>query len=178
MVAALALFGTDRLSGRADTGVIDGPYATLLDTADDLGPAHGGRVQLTAALRAASRPVELDRWAGAHGLSLRWRDGDDWAVIEGTPPAVSEAFGVAVHDYRARLGPQAGRVFYASPQQPDVPSAARAEVAGLGRILSHLPYRVARPPTPPRDVPDGGLQPTELLSAYNARVSNRPGFHR
>jgi kumamolisin len=148
----------------------------LLDTAVDLGPARGGRVQLTAALRTASRPVELDRWAGAKGLSLRWRDGEDWAVIEGTPPAVSEAFGVAVHDYRARSGPQVGRVFYASPQQPAVPSAARAEVTGLGRILSHLPYRFAVPPTPPRDVPEGGLLPTQLLSAYNAEPLTDQGF--
>lgn len=176
VVAALAVFGTDRPHAGVGTDVIDGPYATLLDTADDLGPARDGRVQLTAALRSASRPVELDRWAGAHGLSVRWRDGDDWAVIEGTPASVSEAFGVSVHDYRARRGSQAGRVFYASPQQPAVPSAARAEVTGLGRILSHLPYRVAVPPTPPRDVPDGGLQPTQLLSAYNVAPLTEQGF--
>ena len=176
LVAALAVFGTDRPQARAGTYVINGPYATLLDTADDLGPSRGGRVQLTAALRAASRPVELDRWAGANGLSLRWRDGDAWAVIEGNPTSVSAAFGVAVHDYRARSGPQAGRVFYASPQQPAVPSAARAEVTGLGRILSHLPYRVAIPPTLPRDVPDGGLLPSQLLSAYNVDPLTDQGF--
>lgn len=176
MVVALMLAGPDRLTGRQGADVISGPFAGLLAASTDLGPARAGRIQLTAELRRPARPVELDRWAAGHGLSVRWREGDNWAVIEGAPPAVADAFAVPVHDYRARTGPEPGRVFYASPQQPAVPPSARAEVAGLGRILSYLPYRVTAPPTPPLDVPDGGLLPTQLLSAYNATSLAAQGF--
>ena len=46
-------------------------------------------------------------------------------MVEGPPAAVASAFGVAVHDYRGRRG----QVFYASPQQPAVPTSVSAEVA-------------------------------------------------
>ena len=176
LVISLVVAGPDRLRGPGRGDVIGGPFAGLLAASVDLGPARSGRVQLTAELRQPSRPVELDRWAAARGLSVRWRDGDGWAVIEGAAPAVAAAFAVAVHDYRAGTGPGAGRVFYASPQQPAVPPAARTEVAGLGRILSYLPYRETAPPTPPLDVPDGGLLPTQLLYAYNAAPLAEQGY--
>lgn len=176
LIVAMVLAGPDRFRGPGGGDVIDGPFAGLLAASVDLGPARSGRVQLTAELRQPSRPVELDRWAAAHGLSVRWRDGDNWAVIEGAPEAISDAFAVAVHDYRARSGPEVGRVFYASPQQPAVPPAARTEVAGLGRILSYLPYRETAPPTPPLDVPDGGLLPMQLLTAYNAAPLVEQGY--
>ena len=76
---------------------------------------------------------------------------------------------MAIHDYRARDGSDSGQVHYASPQQPAVPRALRSEVAGPGRILSRLPIARLLPPTPPRDVPDGGLLPHQLLTAYNAK---------
>ena len=149
--------------------VITGPYARLLAQSADLGPARDDVVQLTAELQSHTQPVRLTDWAAAHRLSVRWRGGDGWAVIEGEPGAVADAFGVTVRDYRIRGGPDDGRVFYASPQQPAVPPAARTEVAGIGRILGYTPTREAFPfPTPPRDVPDGGLLPNQLLNAYNA----------
>ena len=58
-------------------------------------------------------------WAGEHGLSVRWRPGDNWAIVEGEAPDVGSAFGVSVHDFRGRRG----QVFYASLQQPAVPVA-------------------------------------------------------
>lgn len=148
--------------------VIAGPYARLLAAAADLGPTRSDRVQVTAALRDASAPVLLGEWARAHDVSVRWHAGDNWAVVDGAPAAIAGAFGVAVRDYRLRRGPDAGRVFYASPQQPDIPTAVRGEVTGLGRILGYLPSRVVLPPTPPLDVPGGGLLPNQLLTAYNA----------
>lgn len=146
---------------------IGGPYARLLADSTDLGPARSGSVRVTAALHRRNEPVRLSNWARTHGLSIRWRGGDNWAVIEGTPFAVAEAFGVAIRDYRTRGFPDPGQVFAASPQQPAIPVAVRTEVSGLGRILGYVPTRGAMP-APPRDVPDGGLLPTQLLNAYNA----------
>ena len=172
----LVLFAADRPAALARSADIGGPFARLLSAATDLGPAEGGSVQLTAQLRDASSPVLLNAWARSRGLAVRWRDGEGWAVIEGAPAAVARAFDVAVHDYRMRGGPDRGRVFYASPQQPRIPPTARADVAGLGRILGYLPYREARPPVLPRDVPDGGLLPKQLLKAYNAAALADAGY--
>ncbi len=167
LAITVALCGADRPAAPTPGSPIAGPFAGLLRAATDLGPAQADRVRLTAALHHTSRPVRLERWAHTRGLSVRWHDGDNWAVVEGSPGAVGRAFGVGVRSYQARGGPEPGRVFYASPQQPSIPSATRPEVAGLGRILSYLPYRESLP-MPPRDVPDGGLLPNQLLTAYNA----------
>jgi kumamolisin len=176
LAALLLLSVTGHPSALLRAPLVGGAYARLLATSTDLGAADDAPVRLTAALQQPSRPVELDRWARGHGLSVRWRDGADWAVIDGAASAVERAFGVAVHNYQTRQGPDPGRVFYASPQQPAVPRAAAGEVWGLGRILGYLPYRENRPPTPPRDVPDGGLLPKQLLRAYNADALTDAGY--
>lgn len=176
-VLVASLLAADHSSPPARAAVIDGPYARMLAEAADLGPGRDDPIQVTAALHRHARPVRLEQWARDHGLSVRWRDGDDWAVIEGASQAVADAFGVSVHDYRTRGGPDPGRVFYASPQQPAIPPAARTEVSGVGRILSYTPVREALPmPTPPRDVPDGGLLPSQLLNAYNATPLVEEGY--
>lgn len=143
---------------------ISGPYASLLASSTDLGPAHAEHVQLTAALQGSSQPALLMGWARQQGLSVRWRPGDSWAIVEGEPAAVAGAFDVDVHDYRGMRG----QVFYASPQQPAVPAALRGEVAELGRILGYTPHRESRPPVLPLEVPDQGLTPDALLRTYNA----------
>ena len=173
---ALGLVAADRPATSVRADLIGGPYARMLAESTDLGPAHPQPVQLTAALRRPATPAHLTDWAKEHGLSVRWRDGDAWAIVEGQAGAVADAFEVAVHDYRADRGPDAGRVFYASPQQPDVPDAARDEVAELGRILSLTPHREGMPPTPPIDVPDGGLLPTQLGNAYNVTSLTSDGY--
>lgn len=176
VAVALALPAADQSAPPTRADAIAGPYARLLAQAADLGPAREDRVHVTASLHRPARPVLLQGWARDRDLTVRWRDGDDWAVIEGSPSAVADAFGVAVRDYRTRGGPDSGRVFYASPQQPGVPPVARAEVSGLGRILGYTPIREAMPvPTPPRDVPEGGLLPSQLLNAYNATPLVREG---
>ncbi|MET4431697.1 S53 family peptidase [Mycolicibacterium sp. 624] len=174
-VAAAALLVTSdiRPSPSPDTaGRIDGPFASLLAASTDLGPARGDHVQLTAALRDRTRPVTLIEWARAQGLSARWRLGDNWAIIEGAPAAVSESLDVEVHDYRGKRGQE----FYASPQQPRVPAALAGDVTELGRILSYTPHRMSRPDNFPLDVPDRGLSPTDLLNTYNADDLARAGF--
>jgi kumamolisin len=143
---------------------IGGPFGRLLASATDLGPARNGPVQLTAALRDASDPKTLRGWAKDHGLSVRWRAGDDWAFLAGTPRDLGGAFGVAVHNFRS----PSGQVFYASPVQPTVPAQMQAEVTELGRILNFHRLQVLQPPSLPAEVPAHGLTPTQLMTTYNA----------
>ncbi len=138
----------------------------------DLGPAHRERVHLTAALRAGTTPVRLTEWARQHELSVSWRPGDRWAAVAGDPQAVSTALGVDIHDYRARQG----RLFYASPQQPQVPDQLRSEVAEVGRILSYTPFHDARRWKFPQDVPGVGLSPEALLRAYDVEPLAKAGY--
>lgn len=152
--------------------LIGGPFALLLGASTDLGPSHRDDTQLTVALRDTARPDQLVGWARNKGLSVRWRPGHDWAVIEGHAEKVGNAFGVEVHDYRG----QRGQLFYASPQQPSVPEELRPEVVELGRILSYTPHHTSKPPMLPRDVPDQGLQPSALRNTYNVSDLAAQGF--
>jgi kumamolisin len=152
--------------------VIVGPYASLLASSTDLGPAHTMPVQLTVALRGHRRPDALIRWTGQQGLSMRWRPGEDWAIVDGASTKIADAFRVAVHDYRGRRG----QVFYASPQQPAIPEELRGQVAGLGRILGYTPQREARPSILPLEVPDRGLSPAALRETYNVGPLAAAGY--
>ena len=149
------------------SAIIAGPYARLLAEAVDLGPSRFGTAQVTVELRDSSQPVLLTAWAESHDLAVRWHGGDNWAVIHGAPEVMADAFGIPVRDYRISEGADSGRVFYASPMQPVVPADTRSEVAGLGRVLGYTPTSEALPPIP-REVPDGGLLPNQLLNTYNA----------
>ena len=151
---------------------IDGPYANLLASSTDLGPSQLDRAQLTVGLRGSARPEPLQRWAASKGLDVRWQPGEEWAIVEGAPPDVAEAFDVPVHDYRGMQG----QVFYASAKQPEVPTAVRDTVSDLGRILGFTPHREARPDMIPLDVPPQGLTPNALLTAYNASPLAAAGF--
>jgi len=155
---------------------IGGPYAALLARSSDLGPARGSAVELTVALNDSVRPHRLFGWAEGHGLSVRWRPGDAWAVLGGPPGAVASALNVDVHDYRGQRGQEFGQEFYASPQQPSVPDPVRGEVAGLGRILSYTPHRESRPPIPPTEVPEQGLDPSSLVRTYNIQPLHDAGY--
>ena len=110
-------------------------------------------------------------WATTRGLWMRWRPGDEWAIVEGAAGDVARAFEVSVHDYRGRKG----QVFYASPLQPSIPSALSGVVTGLGRIMGYTPHRTNRPENVPLDVPKGGLTPGGLLDAYNAAPLAKEG---
>ena len=166
-VAVVAGFGTaiEAPGPQPDQPPIGGPYAALLATSTDLGPAQVVTARLTAALQTPQRPGELYSWAHQAGLSVRWHEGDTWALIEGAPGDLGDALGVEVHDYRT----PGGRVFYASAQQPSIPPAVRNDVTGLGRILSYTPHHAARPGPVPREVPDRGLEPDTLRRTYNAQ---------
>ncbi|CDO06883.1 peptidase S53 [Mycolicibacterium cosmeticum] len=155
-----------------ESAVISGPYARLLAASTDLGESRGREVRLTVSLADARRPEELIEWSRARGLRVRWRPGDDWAVVEGEATGVARAFGVPVHDYRGRRG----QVFYASPRQPAVPEELTRSVSDTGRILGYTPHHMARPDLLPMDVPRQGLGPDALLTAYNAHPLAAAGF--
>lgn len=172
-VAMLSLVADLRLvATQGNPAVIDGPFGRLLATSTDLGAARATRVQLTAKLNSASSPERLTAWASQRHLTVQWRPGDAWAVVQGAPGDVGDAFAVPVHDYRD----QRGQVYYASPRQPSVPAAALGEVSALGRILGYTPHHLARPANPPLDVPKRGLTPDALLATYNARPLADQGF--
>ncbi len=143
---------------------ITGPFASLLASSADLGPSSSGDAQLTVALPSSGRPERLMGWASSRGLWVRWQPGNQWAIVEGGATDVARAFAVPVNDYRGRKG----QVFYASPEQPSVPTELRDVVTGLGRIMGYTPHRTNRPDNLPLDVPKGGLTPRGLLDAYNA----------
>jgi kumamolisin len=177
VTAATAFVLAQGSEPEAAVGRIGGPYAALLGASRDLGPAQDQYVQLTAALRVSTRPDDLFGWARGRGLTVRWRADDSWAFIGGSPGALAEAFGVSVHDYRSRRG----QVFYASPQQPAVPAAVRAEVAELGRILGYTPHREANRWVFPAEAPDQelaqqGLTPAAVLRTYNVQPLRDAGY--
>lgn len=172
--AALAVLVSDLhpASNPYRGGTITGPYSYLLASSTDLGPSHRTDTQVTASLRGAGRPEALFGWADDNGLAVRWKPGEDWAIVEGAAEAVASAFGVEVHDYRGMRG----QVFYASPQQPEIPESVRNEVAELGRILGYTPHRTNRPDFIPLDVPDKGLTPDALRNTYNLAKLADAGF--
>jgi kumamolisin len=172
MVAGLALVldlpEVHRVTGR--TGAISGPYSSLLAASTDLGPARRSQVQLTASLDGHTRPDTLINWARSQHLSVRWRPGDNWAVIAGNPDRIGDAFGVDVHDYRSLSGQE----FYAAPQQPQTPAVLHGTVTELGRILSYIQHRNAAPPAP-LEIPRRGLTPDILRTAYGAEQLTKDG---
>jgi kumamolisin len=173
--SVMVLVSDLRPSSRTSTDggdTIAGPYSYLLASSTDLGPSHDDSAQLTVALRAPTRPGGVFDWAHSQGLSVRWKTGQAWAVVEGAAQNVADAFGVEVHDYRGRRG----QVFYASPQQPAIPDALIPEVAELGRILGYLPHHTSHTPMFPTDVPDKGLKPNALLNTYNAARLAADGY--
>ncbi|MUL48189.1 peptidase S53 [Mycobacterium sp. CBMA293] len=153
------------------TGAIDGPFAFLLASSTDLGLAHPQRIQLTATLGDQGRPDALINWAGSQRLSVRWRPGDNWAVVEGDPGRMGSAFGVQVHDYRGLRGQE----FYAAPQQPQIPTELHGTVTELGRILSYTPHHDSAPPAP-LGVAERGLNPSHLLKAYRTDTLAAAGY--
>ncbi|WNG87640.1 S53 family peptidase [Mycobacterium sp. ITM-2016-00317] len=170
--AALMGIGLAVSERRPDDKLIEGPYASLLDASTDLGQAREPSIEFTASLTDRSQPTALIDWARNQSLSVHWRPGDDWVVVEGSPDAVERAFDVSVRDYRGRKG----QLFYASPHQPTVPEHLRTEVSEIGRILSYTPHHMSRPDHIPLDVPDRGLAPDALLNTYNADDLARAGF--
>jgi kumamolisin len=174
-LAAAALVLTTGISAgcaRQQSDAITGPYASLLSSSSDLGPSRSRDTQLTVTLAEPKRAQALIEWAGDRGLSVRGHPHDGWAILEGAAADVARAFAVPVHDYRGRKG----QVFYASPQQPSIPSPLRGVVSEVGRINGYTPHHMSNPGFLPLDVRWGGLTPDGLLDAYNATPLHDEGF--
>lgn len=172
VLAGVAASGAEILSSARGGDVITGPYASLLAASTNLGPSRAENAQLTVKLSAAARPAGLIGWAEDRGLAVRWRPATDWAIVSGPAEAVSRAFDVPIDDFKGRRGQN----YYASPMQPRLPAELNGEATAVGRILSYLPHRNAQPPLP-RDVPEFGLTPQHLLTAYNATPLVDAGYH-
>lgn len=144
----------------------------LLAASTDLGPSRAHSVDVLVSLATAKRPVQLDRWAAAQHLGVRWTPGDRYAIVHGTAAAMSAGFDISIHDYEAR----SGKHFYATTRYAAVPRAVRASVTGVGSILSY----VAKPAPAGlgfhEDVPAGGLMPNQLLRAYDATPLAQAGY--
>ncbi len=84
------------VSGPDGGATIAGPYAYLLASSTDLGPSRSADAQLTVTLDGAVRPDALMDWAQARELSVRWRHGDRWAIVEPLPVKPASASGVAL----------------------------------------------------------------------------------
>jgi len=171
-VSALGVVFAVQRDDVAGTAVIGGPFGELLGASADLGEAHDGLVRITAELASPAAPTRLTDWAASRGLSVRWREGDRWAVLQGPPVTMAAALGVDINDYRGSHG----GVFYASPQQPRVPVAAASEVAALGRVLGYTPHRGAQRWMIPGEVPGRGLTPDALMRTYNIDSLHNEGF--
>lgn len=169
---ALTVTSISAACARQDPDVITGPYAALLASSSDLGPSRSGDTQLTVTLADPARASALTQWAGDRGLSVRTRPGDGWAIVEGPAADVARAFDVPIHDYRGRKG----QVFYASTQQPSIPSPLSGVVSEVGRINGYTPHTTKSPGFLPLDVRWGGLTPDGLLQAYNADPLAEQGF--
>ena len=154
------------------TGHIGGPYGALLDASTDLGPAREGLVRVTAELGDAAPPAHLTDWALRQGLSMKWQQGDRWAVLQGPPQALADSLRIEIRNYR---GPQ-GQVFYASPQQPELPALEETEAVALGRVLGYTPFRDAQRWMLPLEVPGRGLTPDALMRTYNIDTLHNEGF--
>jgi kumamolisin len=148
------------------------PLAALLAASTDLGPSHSQRVQALVTLPTHARPSGLYSWADRNHLRVGWQQGDGWATVAGTAPAMGTSFGVSIHDYRAR----SGKAFYASGQDVAVPGALRSSITQVGRILSYVPKVTRASLGVHSDVPDGGLTAKQLLAVYNASGLAQQGF--
>jgi len=82
-VGVLALAGCVRGTSVAQgSELIRGPLRYLLASSTDLGPSRSADAQATVTLSDSTRPAGLIEWADSRGLSVRWRSGDQWAVVE------------------------------------------------------------------------------------------------
>jgi len=132
-------------------------WAALLTHSVDLGQSRARSVDVLVDLRTSTRPTTVLTWADRHELTARWLSGLATSVLSGSPAALGRGLGVTVDDFRAPNG----QLFYATRQQPQVPTSLRGEVTGIGRISSY--GRIVND-----YVPDGGLTPSGLMQAYDA----------
>ncbi len=120
-----------------------GHYMSTGDIAARYGPSPATATRVQNALRRM-------------GLRASWQRGDDWMEVSGPASRLESAFGVHVRWYRSVHGAR----FYAGDRDPSLPAVLRSDVAEAGSISSYFQPI-------PAAVPEGGLLPVDLLSAYD-----------
>ncbi|MGH8988824.1 MAG: protease pro-enzyme activation domain-containing protein, partial [Acidimicrobiales bacterium] len=139
-------------------GRLQSSWSHLLERSEDLGPSRATVVRLLARLGSPADTEILERWARSAHLRVERSAGEQWAVVSGSPDDIDHALRVRVDEYRA----PGGRRFYGTLEVPAVPAYLRGEVRAFGRISSYLELKSF-------DVPDGGLTPSDVATAYDAK---------
>ncbi|MFZ0668564.1 MAG: S53 family peptidase [Acidimicrobiales bacterium] len=147
---------------RSDLAPSSEPWARLLQLSTDLGESNSRSITVLVTLRSSMRPIVLGSWANAHHLGMTWDHGARFALLDGTARNVARAFGVSIDNFRSRTGES----FYAATSQAVMPVALRTEVSGIGSITNY--GRPVEELMSPDFVPTPGLDPSELLQAYEA----------
>ncbi|HEY8642945.1 MAG TPA: S53 family peptidase [Candidatus Dormibacteraeota bacterium] len=99
---------------------------------------------------------ELIKLLTTEGVTAHWRQGDTFLAVAAPAARIDALFHTEVHDYRARSGSR----FYASPRDPEIPAQLRPGVEGATHVSDYAAVK-------PHNVPAGGLQPTDLATAYD-----------
>jgi kumamolisin len=147
---------------KTDLAPTSEPWARLLELSTDLGKSKSSSITVVVTLRSSARPMGLESWATAHQLGITWDHGARFALLHASAENLGRAFGVSIDNFRSRTG----ETFYASLRQPAVPVALHSDVSGIGSISNY--GRVVDEMMTPDFVPAGGLNPSELLEAYQA----------
>lgn len=187
-VAALACGPAPRITSPQAVPAISPPPPPLsvaISKASDLGPAGPAtEIYLTlglkvrqpgqlASLLAAGQtvsPAEYEAEFGpdptlarsavaaliASGFHVTWSPGSTLIAADGPAPAAASLFTIGFENYRLADG----TIFYASLDQPRIPSQLSAIVTSVSGLDS---YRQARSWA----VRPGGLSPTDVLAFYN-----------
>jgi kumamolisin len=121
-------------------------YLTYLDA--------GRQAALFGPDPSTARAVQERLRAG--GLSAEWSPGSEFVAARGPAPVVAHLLGVAIHDFRSR----SGILFHAGLSAPAVPP-------GLARMVLAVEYVSSYPRNRTAFVPQGGVTPQGILSAYD-----------
>jgi kumamolisin len=112
---------------------------------------------------AAARAVTEQLTAA--GLSAGWNPGSEFVTGRGPAPLVARLFRLAIHDFRSRRG----ILFHAGLGAPAIPR-------GLTRLVQSVDYVSSYPRARTAFVPQGGLTPQVVGTAYDLDALRATGI--
>jgi kumamolisin len=152
---------TTQLGGPGSSGWWD----KFLATCKDLGPSHAAQASVLIDLKAHVDVPGVEGWARAHDLRLHWYVGRLVVVASARPATLGAALKVRINDFRS----PGGQRFYAALTQPTIPMALSREAEAMGTVSDYKDYSDAY-------VQSGGLNPQELVQAYDATPLRAQGL--